>query len=159
TLLLLAAIAIGDRGPFAFLYRSLAAQIYYLPIYAALAGGCWAVAEYTRGNRPRAAAIIPLVLMPAAAFMGVFRRSAPHQLVRVLPPAVLLVCMLLYKLGRRLMGGESTLDHQSLKSAAASPVEGSFAGGSQPAVAGGRPQSPSLPQRSFQQWFPSLLVV
>jgi hypothetical protein len=106
---LLIVIAIGDRGPSGLLYRSLAAQVYYLPIYAALAGGIWVLALYLRGDRERAAGLIGLVLIPAAAFIEVFPRSDADHLVRVLPPSLLLVCVLAVELGRRLAAGSANV--------------------------------------------------
>jgi hypothetical protein len=104
--LMLLIIAIGDHGPTGQLYRSIAAQVYYLPVYAAVAGAVLVLAEYTRGDRARAVGLIGLVLMPAAAFVEVFPRSDPDHLVRVLPPSMLLVCVLLYELAKGLFSSQ-----------------------------------------------------
>src|SRR5262249_53369978 len=48
-LAVLMVIAVGDTGPSGFLYRSLVAQVYYLPIYTSLAGATWVAAEYMKG--------------------------------------------------------------------------------------------------------------
>jgi hypothetical protein len=153
TVVLLMVVGIGDRAPSGLLYRSLAAQIYYLPIYAALAGGVWVVTLYLKGDRGRAAELIGLVLIAAAAFMEVFPRSDADHLVRVLPPSLLLVCVVVGELGRRLatgspngVGGASML-HE--KSAAVRDLKATAVNN-----AGG--QAPS--HRRPRQGFPSFLV-
>jgi hypothetical protein len=125
SLLLLVAITIGDRGPSGGFYRSLAAQVYYLPIYATLAGAIWIVVVCLKGNRARAAGLIGVVLIPAAAFIEVFPRSDPDHLVRVLPPTLLLVCVLVHELGQRLVAeqAKSAAKAASPEGDGAAPVE------------------------------------
>jgi hypothetical protein len=153
TLLLLGVVAIGDSGPSAQLYRSLAAQVYYLPIYSVLGGVIWAVVEYFRGNHAHAAALAGLVLIPAAAFIEVFPRSDPDHLVRVLPPSLLLLCILAYEFGRRYAAIDSGKARGALASGAASGVDFSIAGESSSC------QSYVLSAPAYGRWFPSLLVV
>jgi hypothetical protein len=158
TILLLVIIAIGDRGPSAQLYRSLAAQVYYLPLYAVLAGVIWAVVEYVRGNRAHAAALAGLVLIPAAAFIEVFPRSDPDHLVRVLPPSLLLVCALVYELAYELAGQYAKIDSKTARSSLAS---GAASGVDSTSMDGSNHSSPSrfLGAQRYGSWFPSLLVV
>jgi hypothetical protein len=153
TLLLLVVVAIGDSGPSAQLYRSLAAQVYYLPIYSVLAGVIWAVVEYFRGNHAHSAALVGLVLIPAAAFIEVFPRSDPDHLVRVLPPSLLLLCILVYEFGRRYATIESGKARGALASGAASGVDFTGTGKSSSS------QSHFLSAHAFGNWFPSLLVI
>jgi len=152
-ILLLVIIAIGDRGPSSQLYRSLAAQVYYLPIYTALAGVIWVVVEYFWGNRAHAAALIGLVLIPAAAFIEVFPRSDPDHLVRVLPPSLLLLCVLVYELAGRFGTIDSTTARSGMASAAPA---GDFTGAY---GASHSSRAHFLTAQQYGGWLLSLLVV
>jgi len=154
TFMLLVVVAIGDSGPSAQLYRSLAAQVYYLPIYSVLAGVIWAVAEYFKGNHAHAAALVGLVLIPAAAFIEVFPRSDPDHLVRVLPPSLLLLCVLVYELAGRFGAIESTTARSAMASGA-TPA-GDFTSADE---ASHSSQSRFLTAQLYGGWLPSLLVI
>jgi hypothetical protein len=156
--LILAIIAIGDRGPLAQLYRSLTAQIYYLPIYAALAGAIWAFAEYVRGSPGRTAALLGVVLIPAAAFIEVFPRSDPDHLVRVLPPSLLLICVLVYEAGLRFTAIDSKASPGALGTGASTFVDSSGIACFTASVESPSAQEPVVGADQPGGWLPVFLV-
>jgi hypothetical protein len=157
--LLLVAIAIGDRGASSPFYRSLAAQVYYLPIYAVAAGSVWAFAEYIRGNRAHAAALVGLVLIPAAAFIEVFPRSDPDHLVRALPPSLLLVCVLTYELARWFGAINSKPGREALPNDSRRVLDCSRPADFTASAQSSSSQSPILSTDRSGGWFPVFLVI
>jgi hypothetical protein len=93
--LLLAAVAVGDAVPAGAIFRSMAANVYYLPIYFVAAGAVWAAVLYRRGKRAEFARAVTLTSFALAAFLEIFPRSDPDHLVRVIPPSLLLMCAML----------------------------------------------------------------
>jgi hypothetical protein len=98
--LLLIVVAVGDRGPVSWLFRSMLANVYYLAIYFAAAGMIWSVILYRRRD-VRFARTVMLVSFAVAAFLEIFPRSDPDHLVRVIPPSLLLMCVMLSQVRRK----------------------------------------------------------
>ncbi|HWX42905.1 MAG TPA: glycosyltransferase family 39 protein [Blastocatellia bacterium] len=95
--LLLAVVIVGDAAPGGAIFRSMVANVYYLPIYFTAAGAIWAVILYRREKRPEFARAVTLASFALAAFLEIFPRSDPDHLVRVIPPSLLLMCAMLVK--------------------------------------------------------------
>jgi hypothetical protein len=108
--LLLAVVAVGDAVPAGAIFRSMVANVYYLPIYFVTAGAVWAAVLYRRGKRAEFARAVALASFALAAFLEIFPRSDPDHLVRVIPPSLLLMCAMLsmVKIEKGKMPGSGT---------------------------------------------------